>query len=184
MAKQYRTARGKSVDLSQILHENEHVRAVGNMNVNARGDTIDSNNKTIESRNERVKKQYRKQHKKSVIDSKVIPTSRRHAKQLEQEQSASDIASSYASKGNTNSVVEEVDNELEKVVVAPTPVDEPVTVEETVTAPAEEPVPATNTSTSKSGGLAAAIAKARESKQELMKTPRQEARETSGVKRI
>jgi hypothetical protein len=39
---QYRSARGKVVDMSALAARNERVRAVGNMNVNARGDTIDS----------------------------------------------------------------------------------------------------------------------------------------------
>jgi hypothetical protein len=40
MAK-YRTAQGKVVDMSQLAAKNERTRAVGNMSVNARGDTID-----------------------------------------------------------------------------------------------------------------------------------------------
>ena len=43
----YRSALGKSIDMSQIATKNENVRAVGNMNVNARGDTIDSHGKVI-----------------------------------------------------------------------------------------------------------------------------------------
>lgn len=38
----YRTAQGKVLDISQLAAKNERIRAVGNMNVNARGDTIDS----------------------------------------------------------------------------------------------------------------------------------------------
>ena len=44
-SKVYRTAQGKSVDLGTIMLQNEHVRAVGNMNVNARGDKLDQNNR-------------------------------------------------------------------------------------------------------------------------------------------
>lgn len=43
----HRSALGKTLDMGQIAAKNEHVRAVGNMNVNARGDTIDSNGKVI-----------------------------------------------------------------------------------------------------------------------------------------
>lgn len=43
----YRTAQGKVIDMSQIAAKNEHVRAVGNMSVNARGDTIDSHGKVV-----------------------------------------------------------------------------------------------------------------------------------------
>ncbi len=43
----YRTAQGKIVDMSQLATRNEKVRAVGNMSVNARGDTIDGSGKVI-----------------------------------------------------------------------------------------------------------------------------------------
>jgi hypothetical protein len=43
----HRSALGKTLDMGQIAAKNEHVRAVGNMNVNARGDTIDSNGKIV-----------------------------------------------------------------------------------------------------------------------------------------
>ena len=43
----YRTAMGKSVDMSSLARKNEKVRAVGNMNVNARGDTIDAQGRII-----------------------------------------------------------------------------------------------------------------------------------------
>jgi hypothetical protein len=43
----YRTAQGKRLDMSMLARRNERVRAVGNMSVNARGDTIDSQGKVI-----------------------------------------------------------------------------------------------------------------------------------------
>ena len=43
----YRTAQGRRLDMAQLAAKNEKTRAVGNMNVNARGDTIDSNGKVI-----------------------------------------------------------------------------------------------------------------------------------------
>lgn len=43
----YRSALGRTIDMGQIAAKNEHVRAVGNMNVNARGDTIDSHGKVV-----------------------------------------------------------------------------------------------------------------------------------------
>lgn len=59
--KTYRTAQGKIVDLGALQLKNENVRAVGNMNVNARGDLLDSNNRPIDSRNNQVSRQYKKQ---------------------------------------------------------------------------------------------------------------------------
>ena len=43
----YRTAQGRRLDMAQLAAKNEKTRAVGNMNVNARGDTIDSHGKVI-----------------------------------------------------------------------------------------------------------------------------------------
>jgi hypothetical protein len=59
--KLYQTAQGKQIDLGALLLKNENVRAVGNMNVNARGDLIDSQNKPIDTRNKQLAKQYKKQ---------------------------------------------------------------------------------------------------------------------------
>jgi hypothetical protein len=60
-SKTYRTAQGKVVDLGSIQLRNEHVRAVGNMSVNARGDRIDAHNKPIDSRNNQLARQYKRQ---------------------------------------------------------------------------------------------------------------------------
>lgn len=43
----YRTAQGKRLDMSTLARKNERTRAVGNMSVNARGDTIDSQGRVI-----------------------------------------------------------------------------------------------------------------------------------------
>jgi len=59
--KVYRTAQGKTVDLGALQLRNENVRAVGNMSVNARGDLIDSGNRPIDTRNQQVARQYRRQ---------------------------------------------------------------------------------------------------------------------------
>lgn len=54
----YKTAMGKTVDMGALMLQNEHVRAVGNMNVNARGDLLDSNNQVIDQKNRQVQRQY------------------------------------------------------------------------------------------------------------------------------
>jgi hypothetical protein len=54
--KVYRSAQGKTVDLGALILQNETVRAVGNMNVNARGDRIDEHGKTIAAKSEQVNK--------------------------------------------------------------------------------------------------------------------------------
>ena len=69
----YRTAQGKTVDLGALQ--------LRNMNVNARGDLIDSQNRPIRSRNAQVGKQYKKQTT-NVSDSPVAST-RRSAPEVE-----------------------------------------------------------------------------------------------------
>ncbi len=59
MAK-YRTAMGKEVDMSALAAKNERVRAVGNMKVNARGDTIDSQGNVIVPVTKKVGDKYQK----------------------------------------------------------------------------------------------------------------------------
>jgi hypothetical protein len=59
--KVYRTAQGKRLDLGEIQLKNEKTRAVGNMNVNARGDKVNAQNNPIEARTTGTTKQYRRQ---------------------------------------------------------------------------------------------------------------------------
>ena len=62
MTKQvYRSANGKQVDMGALRLQNEKVRAVGNMKVNARGDVVDDGNRVIATKPEQVNKQYKKQ---------------------------------------------------------------------------------------------------------------------------
>ena len=65
----YKTAQGKIVDMGALSTRHERTRAVGNMNVNARGDTLDSNNIVIKDNTKRVSKAY----KKVVTETKKAP---------------------------------------------------------------------------------------------------------------
>lgn len=56
--KNYRTAMGKTVDMAALAARNEHTRAVGNMRVNARGDTIDANGRIVKPVTEKVNEAY------------------------------------------------------------------------------------------------------------------------------
>lgn len=56
MPRIYKTAQGRTVDLAAIMTQNERTRAVGNMQVNARGDAIDSHNQIVAPRNRQVNK--------------------------------------------------------------------------------------------------------------------------------
>jgi hypothetical protein len=60
-SKVYKTAQGKTVDMGRLALQNENVRAVGNMKVNARGDLVDDMNRVISKKTEQVQKQYNNQ---------------------------------------------------------------------------------------------------------------------------
>jgi len=59
--KTYRTAQGRVVDLGAMMVQNEGVRAVGNMSVNARGDIIDNQDRVLATRAEQVNRNLRSQ---------------------------------------------------------------------------------------------------------------------------
>ena len=61
----YKTAQGKSIDMGALRLQNEKVRAVGNMKVNARGDVVDDRGSVVNSKTEQVNRQYNRTHKKS-----------------------------------------------------------------------------------------------------------------------
>lgn len=78
---------GKSLDMSAIRARNENVRAVGNMQVNARGDTIDNSNKVVDRVGQRVNRVYSKStmNPTAVVKESVPqPTAPRPAPSVEQ----------------------------------------------------------------------------------------------------
>jgi len=54
----HRTAMGKSIDMASLATKNEHTRAVGNMKVNSRGDTIDSLGRVTQPVTDKVNNMY------------------------------------------------------------------------------------------------------------------------------
>ena len=58
--KQYRSAMGKTVDMGALLLQNEGVKAVGNMGVNARGDVVDNRNRVIDKKTRQIQRQNRR----------------------------------------------------------------------------------------------------------------------------
>lgn len=135
----YRTAQGKMIDLGALQLRNENVRAVGNMSVNARGDVIDADNRPIDTKNKQVSRQYRKQTS-NVTDQHVV------------------------SSGSTN-----YENKKQKLVQKKTK----NTAKAAVPKPPEDfdddfEKPETQEDNSFEGGLAAAIARAREVRQKTI----------------
>lgn len=68
--KVYKSAMGKTVDLGALILQNEQVRAVGNMGVNAAGDFVNESNKVIDARNKQVQRQYKRQTNNNSNPSK------------------------------------------------------------------------------------------------------------------
>ena len=76
--KTYRTAQGRVVDLGAVIAQNETVRAVGNMNVNARGDVIDNQGRVLSTRGEQVNRNLNRQ---TNANSGPVPSSNRAPQQ-------------------------------------------------------------------------------------------------------
>jgi aminopeptidase N len=163
--KVYKTAQGKAVDLGALILQNEKTRAVGNMNVNARGDRLDSGNKVIETKNKQVQRQYRQTS--NVNADRAVHTSsaaaRRAAEKLAKVAMESEIV---------NDPVEVDLGELfedDLIIKEPLPqdIEEPILTKQLIP----------------QGGLAAAIARSKLVKQEKEKTLR-ERQKLSGSRKI
>ena len=205
--KVYRSSQGKSVDLGALLLQNETVRAVGNMGVNARGDRIDIKNKVIDTKAKISQRAYNKQIgpqddiPQSVAPpvTNVVPTQpsapdpyelqerndKEHNAFKAQRKAEKEVAK--ANKPRKTAAKKTIPVITEKIldVEATTPA-QPVTppsppVSEPTPEPVKEPEP---TVQKKASGLADAIARAKTIKQEALQTPRQQAQEKAGVKRI
>ena len=66
----YRTMQGRMVDIEKLRAANESVQAVGNMNVNARGDVLGAGGQVITPKADVIKKYY-EQPKGMVSDTPV-----------------------------------------------------------------------------------------------------------------
>ena len=64
----YRTMQGRMVDIEKLRTANESVQAVGNMNVNARGDVLGAGGQVVRLK-ETIIKQYYEQPKGMVSDT-------------------------------------------------------------------------------------------------------------------
>ena len=163
----YKSAMGRTVDLGALILENEHVRAVGNMNVNARGDILDSANRVVEPKNKQLQKHYSRQVSNTTTE---IPT-----------------AGGVPSKKKQKAAKVKVEKQLDEIPEIPEieSMEELAALEETMPDIVAEPTPIQESAPAvPRGGLAAAIAKSQAVKQELLKTPRQIAQSRPGVNKI
>jgi hypothetical protein len=164
----YKSAMGKTVDMGSLLLQNEQVRAVGNMNVNARGDRLDSNNKIVESKNQQAQRRYNRQTNVSAGPAQSSIISARE----EAQQPIVDPTDDFS-----DLLIDDLPAEPAGVPEAAVPPVEAAPVAEQPAQEPAKPIPAMG------GGLAGAIARSREVKQELEKTRRQQA-QAQGVRRI
>lgn len=165
----YRSAMGTPIDMGALALQNENTRAVGNMNVNARGDKLDSNNRVVETRTQSVQKQY----KKATIDpSRTVPHKSTLHAQREKLEKENKSTITPVELSTIDDVIDATDtfNDL--------PDDNEVIVEKDTA-----PVEAADEKESLRGGLAGAIARSREVRQEKEKTLR-ELKQDRGPKKI
>jgi hypothetical protein len=141
--KVYKSALGKEIDLGALLLQNEGVRAVGNMNVNARGDRLDGSNKVIDPKNRQAQRRYQR-----TVVSADTPV---HTSNVEAKRAATQVEEEDVNPLDT------IDNLFADSVQ---PVDAPEPIDDDLAAEA-------------GGGLAAAIARSRTIKQEKEKTLRE-----------
>ncbi len=192
---------GRVVDMGALMLENENTRAVGNMNVNARGDVLDSANRVVETKNRQVAKHYQRQ---IAAPANHLPTTSTQAAKKQQslrkaakEKVAKDTpapAKSRAAKVVNESVLDVYNDErlvsnYDKIQAAEDvpdieSMDELTEFEAAIPELTEDPVVVPEKVAVPRGGLAAAIARTQSVKQELMKTPRQLAQNKPGVNKI
>ena len=187
----YRSSQGKSIDLGALLLQNETVRAVGNMGVNARGDRIDHKGTVVDSKVQQVKRQYNKQigpqdsipqaSKAPIAD--VIPPAPVAPDPYELQKSNAKEAEAFKETRRAEKTTAKVAKAIKPKVVKTPVVDERILDIDPTPTPTPEPV-AVAVAPTPAKGLADAIARAKTIKQEALKTPRQQAQEKSGVKKI
>jgi hypothetical protein len=114
----YKTARGKTVDFGSMRLQNENVRAVGNMGVNARGDRIDGQGNVIDPKNQQL--QRRIQRQTNVADGPVHSSTR---------EAKAQAAANFVPEQQVVNIPGANPAEAERIVVAPVA---PVAPEEAV----------------------------------------------------
>lgn len=77
----YRSMQGRMIDIDKLRASNEDVRAVGNMNVNARGDVIAKGGNIVKTKAEVIKKYY--EQPRGMVDD--TPTTMRPAPAVRKE---------------------------------------------------------------------------------------------------
>lgn len=158
--KNYHSANNRTIDIDTLRLKNENVRAVGNMGVNARGDKLDNNNKTVDTKNRRISRQYKKQT--NVVDQPV-------ADSIADAKKKADLSEQIYETGRTK---REITDNFQPSMTS-------LEAEDLSEVDADQ-----QEDTNEPQGLAAAIARTREVKQEEIVPPRKAAQQKPGVKKI
>jgi len=158
--KTYRTASGKNVDFGALLLANETAPALGNMNVNARGDEIDSAGNITKSR-EQVMREYNELNTMIPSDD-VIPEGTNVAQVDEDDWQDWQPSIDPNQFNNKEQKAEQETKTMTQQIEESTPVE----------------------SKTPTGGLAAAVAAAKKVDQTVQPAKGTEEREAEGVRRI
>jgi hypothetical protein len=93
-----KTANGKTLDMNSLIARHERTRAVGNMNVNARGDTIDSHNRVIADSSKRVNSLYNKTMQRGKHGANLAtPVPKEQKVEVKEETKKSDLMDEFDS---------------------------------------------------------------------------------------
>jgi hypothetical protein len=93
-----KTANGKTLDMNSLIARHERTRAVGNMNVNARGDTIDSHNRVIADSSKRVNSLYNKTMQRGKHGANLAtPVPKEQKAEVKEETKKSDLMDEFDS---------------------------------------------------------------------------------------
>ena len=193
--KTYRTSSGKTVDFGALLLANETAPAIGNMNVNARGDEIDPAGNITKSR-EQIMREYNELNTMVPSDDKIPEGTGISADEdwKDWEPPKTVETSSVPIQPvipNTPPPPIPTKDPAPEPIKEPEPVKQkqdeskPMTVAQMVEANPDRVIDKTNdTKKLPTGGLAAAVAAAKEVEDNVQESPQQKQLNTPGVRRI
>lgn len=173
--KTYRTSSGQQVDFGALLLNNETVPALGNMNVNARGDEIDPAGNITKSREE-IMREYNELNTMVPEDGAIPEGTGLEADDDWQDWEPPVTTPEPAPIANMTVPTETVAASVEEPV-AEAPVG--TNVGQQIADQAEAEAPKTPT-----GGLAAAVAAAKKPTSDVKQSAQAQEKENPGVRRI
>jgi hypothetical protein len=178
MAKRtYRTASGKMVDMDTLALKNETVIAVGNMNVNARGDKLGNGGRIVKSREELIASHY-KVKGNTVPQEKPLPSAKQQPTRVIDEDPAGPMdAPAEPDSEQVNDPLDVYDDNQQDAESTDEWIEDPETGDfvKATEVTAEKPT---------TKGIAGALAGTKSVSVPFEESQKQKARKTRGVKRI